>query len=123
MPASSIGLSSKGHELTDREEIWGDRVVVGGLINLYFAAEDFYSTGLRGSISSQGQVTIPKHVRDALDLNPGDRIEFAVRGGELMGRKKRDGIDHDGFVGIFADGRRTDDVLRELRRQHAWSTT
>lgn len=109
--------------MTNREEIWGDRVFVGGLINLYFEAKNLYSAGMRGSISSQGQVTIPKHVRDALNLKPGDRIEFAVRGGELVGRKKRDAVDLEGFVGIFADGRRTDDVLGEIRPRRAWETT
>jgi AbrB family looped-hinge helix DNA binding protein len=92
-------------------------------MNLYFKAKNLYSAGMRGSISSQGQVTIPKHVRDALNLKPGDRIEFAVRGGELVGRKKRDGVDLEGFVGIFADGRRTDDVLGEIRPRRAWDTT
>lgn len=74
-------------------------------------------------MSSKGQVTIPKHVREALDLKPGDRMEFAARGGELVGRRKRDGVGLEEFMGIFADERRTDDVLRELRPQRAWSST
>jgi AbrB family looped-hinge helix DNA binding protein len=91
-------------------------------MNLYFNVHHLYSGAMRGAISRQGQVTIPKHVRDALGLKPGDRLEFAVRGGELVGRKKRDGVDLEGFVGIFADGRRTDDVLNEIRPQRAWRT-
>lgn len=92
-------------------------------MNLYFCEINLYSVVMRGAMSSKGQVTIPKHVREALDLKPGDRLEFAVRGSELVGRKKRDSVDLGEFVGIFADGRRTDDVLRELRPRRAWSTT
>jgi AbrB family looped-hinge helix DNA binding protein len=31
------------------------------------------------TITSKGQTTIPKDVRDRLDLGPGDRVEFVVR--------------------------------------------
>jgi AbrB family looped-hinge helix DNA binding protein len=33
------------------------------------------------TLTSKGQVTIPKSVRDSLRLHTGDRIEFVVRGG------------------------------------------
>jgi len=33
------------------------------------------------SVTSKGQVTIPKRVRDALGITPGSRIEFDVDGG------------------------------------------
>ncbi|HEY8009680.1 MAG TPA: AbrB/MazE/SpoVT family DNA-binding domain-containing protein [Rudaea sp.] len=31
------------------------------------------------TLTSKGQTTIPKEIRDYLDLQPGDRIEFTVR--------------------------------------------
>ena len=31
------------------------------------------------TVTSKGQTTIPKEIRDYLDLHPGDRIEFMVR--------------------------------------------
>ena len=37
------------------------------------------------TLTSKGQVTIPKQVRDALDLGPGSEVEFAVNAsGEVV---------------------------------------
>lgn len=37
------------------------------------------------TLTSKGQVTIPKQVRDALDLGPGSEVEFAVnREGDVV---------------------------------------
>ncbi|MGH8292327.1 MAG: AbrB/MazE/SpoVT family DNA-binding domain-containing protein [Gammaproteobacteria bacterium] len=37
------------------------------------------------TLTSKGQVTIPKKVRDALKLTPGSRVDFAVnRDGEVV---------------------------------------
>ena len=30
------------------------------------------------NLTSKGQVTIPKHIRDALNLSPGSAVDFAV---------------------------------------------
>lgn len=43
----------------------------------------------RGTVTSKGRVTIPKSVRDALNLRPGDRIDFGVRDGAIVGRVRR----------------------------------
>ena len=32
------------------------------------------------SVTSKGQITIPKAVRDSLGLNPGDRVAFEMHG-------------------------------------------
>lgn len=34
---------------------------------------------LRAKITSKGQLTVPKAVRDGLQLKPGDEVEFDVR--------------------------------------------
>lgn len=41
------------------------------------------------TVTSKGQITIPKSVRAELDLLPGDRIEFEVRDGAIVGRVRR----------------------------------
>lgn len=33
---------------------------------------------MQATITSKGQITVPKAVRDRLHLNPGDKIEFLV---------------------------------------------
>jgi len=40
------------------------------------------------TLTSKGQVTIPKHIRDALDLGPGVVVDFAVNDdGDVVIRK------------------------------------
>jgi AbrB family looped-hinge helix DNA binding protein len=38
-------------------------------------------------LTSQGQATIPKEIREALDLQPGDRVEFSLEGGSVVVRR------------------------------------
>lgn len=35
------------------------------------------------TITSKGQTTVPKEVRDALDVGPGDKITWVVNGGRV----------------------------------------
>jgi AbrB family looped-hinge helix DNA binding protein len=57
--------------------------------------------GQRARLTSQGQITVPKAVRDALGARPGDEIEFVPRGDELVVevRHRRSVLD---FAGIAA---------------------
>lgn len=73
------------------------------------------------TLTSKGQVTIPKHIRDALDLAPGSAVEFTVnRAGEVVIHKvgARSSRKKDRFEA--ARGRadvkwRTDDLMALLR--------
>ncbi len=57
--------------------------------------------GLRARLTSQGQITVPKAVREALGARPGDEIEFLARGDEVVVevRHRRSVLD---FAGIAA---------------------
>lgn len=35
------------------------------------------------TITSKGQTTVPKEIREALDLEPGDKITWEVQGGRV----------------------------------------
>jgi len=44
------------------------------------------------TITSKGQVTIPKHIRDALQLEPGNAVDFSVnRDGQLVLQRAKRG--------------------------------
>jgi antitoxin PrlF len=71
------------------------------------------------AVTVKGQVTIPKAVRDALDIGPGTRVEFtANRDGEFVLRKSEAGAgEHrfDRLLGILGPGMSTDEVMALTR--------
>jgi len=73
-------------------------------------------TGRRARITSQGQITVPKAIRDALGARPGDDLEFVPteRGFAVEVRPRRSILD---FAGIAPDlARLIPQDPRELHR-------
>jgi AbrB family looped-hinge helix DNA binding protein len=69
-------------------------------------------------MTSKGQVTIPKHMRDELGLKPGSEIEFVPNGrGEVVvrTREKPDPDRFDALIGTLDLGMTTDEFMRFLR--------
>lgn len=52
------------------------------------------------TLTSKGQVTVPKAVRDALDLKAGDEVLFRVRKGRAILAKVPDLLDLAGSVPV-----------------------
>ena len=74
------------------------------------------------TLTSKGQVTIPKKVRDALHLQPGSAVEFAVNAsGEVVLRKagrKAAAVKRDRFEAARGTAQikwRTDELMALLR--------
>jgi antitoxin PrlF len=87
---------------------------------LYLLPPFSYSGPMAGRISEKGQVTIPKKVRDALGIRPGDLVDFTVREGELIGRRRAPEIPWAEVYGMLKTDKTTDELMRELRGDPLW---
>ena len=71
---------------------------------------------MQSSISSKGQVTVPKAVRDRLGLRAGSSVEFELTDGGVILRKGQRGERAvDKVRGVLRHQRRTDDLLDAMR--------
>ena len=77
----------------------------------------------RARLTSKGQVTIPKRVREALDLHAGDELLFRVERTRAVVAKTPDFLNLAGSVPVAAGKRGTawDDVIRRTRAERASS--
>ena len=68
-------------------------------------------------LSSKGQVTVPKAVRDALGIKEGDEIVFRVEGNRAVLARTPDFLTLGGTVRVPAAKRNVawDDVIRRTR--------
>lgn len=72
-------------------------------------------------LTSKGQVTIPKSVRDALELREGDELLFRVERSRAVIAKTPSLLELAGSVAVPAGKRGTpwDEVLRRTRAERA----
>jgi antitoxin PrlF len=72
-------------------------------------------------LTSKGQVTIPKSVRDALDLREGDELVFRLERSRAVVAKTPDFLELAGSVAVPKGKRGTawDEVLRQTRKARA----
>lgn len=72
-------------------------------------------------VSSKGQVTVPKAVRDALGLSEGDEVVFRVEGNRAVLARTVDFLDLAGSVSVPAAKRNVawDDIVRRTRSERA----
>ena len=51
------------------------------------------------TLTSKGQTTVPKEVREALDLDTGDKLTWEIRGGKVAVTTERPSLlDFEGFI-------------------------
>jgi AbrB family looped-hinge helix DNA binding protein len=72
---------------------------------------------MASKVTSRGQVTIPKSVRDALGLRPGDEIEFVKDTLGFRVQKRIDGSPLAKWRGYLKEleGQDPDDLVAEMR--------
>jgi antitoxin PrlF len=75
----------------------------------------------RAKITSKGQVTIPKSVRDALGLHAGDELLFRVERSRAVIAKTPDFLELAGSVAVPVGKRGTswDEIVARTRRERA----
>lgn len=72
-------------------------------------------------LTSKGQITLPKAVRDALGLHEGDRVVFRVEGSHALLARTPDLLELAGSVPVSPDQRGADwqEVRDQTRRARA----
>ena len=72
-------------------------------------------------VTSKGQVTVPKPVRDALGIKEGDQVVFRVEGNHAILARTPDFLELAGSIRVPAAKRNVawDDVLRRTRAERA----
>jgi antitoxin PrlF len=72
-------------------------------------------------VTSKGQVTVPKSVRDALGITQGDQLVFRVEGSRAVLARTPDFLSLGGTFRVPAAKRNAawDDIIRETRSARA----
>ena len=72
-------------------------------------------------VTSKGQVTVPKSVRDALGIKEGDEVVFRVEGTRAVLARTPDFLDLKGTIQVPAAKRNVawDEVIRRTRATRA----
>ena len=50
---------------------------------------------IKAKISEKGQITLPKTIRDILDLNPGDVVRFVLAEGRILVERGKPDMERD----------------------------
>jgi antitoxin PrlF len=70
---------------------------------------------MRATLTSKGQITIPKEIRDAMGLKAGSQVDFVQRDGVVYLLPDDPEARIRLFLGILSEPGRTDEVLADLR--------
>jgi antitoxin PrlF len=72
---------------------------------------------ITAKVTSKGQVTIPKKVRERLGVNPGEGVGFEEKDGVMLIKKAVTKSPFDKWIGRLKPlkGKRSDDLVKEAR--------
>ena len=70
---------------------------------------------MKATVSEKGQVTVPKPLRDRLDIRAGDELDFSEECGRLVVLKSTRQDPVETVYGSVDLGPSTDEIIRELR--------
>ncbi len=72
---------------------------------------------LRAKITSKGQITIPKEVREALGAKEGDSLVFEVEDGGARVSVERKRVSFADYAGAWreGEGKSTEEIIAEIR--------
>jgi AbrB family looped-hinge helix DNA binding protein len=76
---------------------------------------------MAAKLTSKGQITVPKPIRDALALNPGDQVLFRLESDRAILARTPDFLELGGTVAAPPSrrGATWDDIRRQTRRARA----
>ncbi len=84
--------------------------------SLYCVCKESYTSSMNSSrISEKGQVTVPKPLRDALGISPGDRLDFELDGETIRIRKRPDLDRLAAMYGSLKLPASVDELIDEMR--------
>jgi AbrB family looped-hinge helix DNA binding protein len=70
---------------------------------------------MRTTVSEKGQITVPKRLRERLDIRAGDQLELTEESGRLVASKTLPGDPVAGAYGILTPQESTDATIAALR--------
>jgi AbrB family looped-hinge helix DNA binding protein len=74
-----------------------------------------YARTMKARVSEKGQVTIPKQLRDQLEIRAGDEVDLRVEEGRLIATKVADLDPVDSVYGSLKLPAPTDELIAEMR--------
>jgi AbrB family looped-hinge helix DNA binding protein len=64
---------------------------------------------MTATITSKGQITIPKSIRNSLGATYGDTVDFLIVNGEIIVRRAENMVDVEALNGILPSGKHASD--------------
>lgn len=93
------------------------RTLLPGVVSLLAIECKEVEVDVAARVTSKGQITLPKAVRDALGIREGDEVVFRVEGSRAVLARTRDFLDLAATIPVPASKRNVawDEVIRRTR--------